>query len=251
MFNAPWRVLWKLPTEIPTSVVVFSNYCKLYQQIPVNYTSELRQRFEATKCVYEILRTLYETRKLIALFNRDSQMNQILTSTFLFPKSNFNGVSSMPIYFYSIFCNKVPYRLILCFLFCATSTHCILYKWNLWISFSSWMRPYHMVATDVSGVTCCPLFHGLLQNNLQIKIKWCPSACLPLSLVFVYVIAYDWESGRYLFGDFGTLVWFRAGVRKLSLLQSTQTLSVTHPASCPMANCISVPQRKIAGAWIW
>jgi hypothetical protein len=67
-------------------------------------------------------------------------------------------VSSIPMYFYSIFCNKVPYRLILCLLFCAGCTPCILCKWNLWISFYSWMRQYRMVGTDVSGGTCFPSF---------------------------------------------------------------------------------------------
>lgn len=30
----------------------FQQLCKLYQQIPVNYTREMKQRFEAAKCFY-------------------------------------------------------------------------------------------------------------------------------------------------------------------------------------------------------
>ena len=30
-----------------------SNSCKLYQRIPVNYTSEFRELFEATTCIFE------------------------------------------------------------------------------------------------------------------------------------------------------------------------------------------------------
>ena len=57
--------------------------------------------------------------------------------------------------------------------------HTICYMNEIYEYNFPWIRPYRMAATDVSGGTCFPRFHGLLQNNnLQIKIKRCLSVCL-------------------------------------------------------------------------
>ena len=108
------------------------------------------------------------------------------------------------------------------------------------------MRSYRMVATDVSGGTCCPRCNGLLQNNnIQIKIK----RCLSVFIINIHLCNCLQPGIRETsVWRLGTLVWFRAGVRKLSLLQSIQTFSMTHPTSYPMATCISLfPSIKLPG----
>lgn len=50
-----------------------------------------------------------------------------------------------------------------------------------------------MVTTDVTGGTCCPRFRDVQQKISKLKSEDVKSICLSLSLIFIYVIAYNWE----------------------------------------------------------
>jgi len=49
-------------------------------------------------------------------------------------------------------------------------------------------------------MVCCKITISKLKSK---------DVCLSLSLIFIYVIAYNRESGRHLFGDWG--LWFDSG----------------------------------------